>query len=92
MVSINSKHLTFKYGEHATTQGSNMFPVSVIVSKKVAKLAVDRNKLKRRLRELFKPSIKSKYTKGIVYTRKGANKLFFRELEDEAQEILSKIN
>lgn len=68
-----------------------MFPISIIVSKKVAKLAVDRNKIKRRLRGLFTTLETSKYNNSIIYTRKGVNKLTFSELKKEAQEILNTI-
>ncbi len=61
--------------------------VVVIVSKKVLKKAVDRNKLKRRLREIFKDSP----TKGIIYTKKGIGDLTYKELKTESEEILNKL-
>ena len=61
--------------------------VVVIVSKKVLKKAVDRNKLKRRIREIFKDSP----IKGIVYIRKGAGDLTYKELKAESEEILNKL-
>ena len=82
MVSVNSKSLTFK-----PSTINSPFMVVVIVSKKTLKKAVDRNKLKRRIREMFKDSP----TKGVVYTRKGVGELTYKELRAEVEKILNKL-
>ncbi len=62
--------------------------VVVIVGKKVIKKAVNRNLLKRRLREIFKDSP----TKGIVYARKGIENLTYKELKEQARQIIKQLN
>ncbi|GEM_PF-6320274 len=86
MGSVQSKYLTFKEGNKSTIR--TPFKVVVVVSKKIAKLATDRNKLKRQVRELFKNVSK----KGIVYTKKGITNLSFKELSADADELINKID
>ncbi|MCD5384301.1 MAG: ribonuclease P protein component [Candidatus Pacebacteria bacterium] len=86
MASIHSQHLTFKSVKDTTI--NSQFMVIVIVSKKVAKTAVKRNKLKRQTRALFVDSP----TKGIVYTKKGVGDLSYMELQNQAKEILKQLN
>lgn len=65
---------------------------SVVVSKKVAPKATERNKLRRRsyhaLRDLA-PKIKNSQ-KIVIFAKKGAEKLTFNELKAALQAILSK--
>ncbi len=84
MVNIHSQHLTFK----TDTTINSSFMVVVIVGKKIIKKAVNRNLLKRRLREIFKDSP----TKGIVYTKKGIENLTYKELKEQAQQIIKQLN
>ena len=66
---------------------------AVIVSKKVAKTAVSRNKNKRKVREIIKASAK-KIPEGcfcIVMLKKDLNKSLFKDVENEYKEILSKV-
>jgi ribonuclease P protein component len=91
MVNFSSKHLTLK-----TIEGPNKGPV-IIVSKKVAPLAVLRNRIKRRLRKLCTSELidTNKVVSPLVpviYTRKGVGELSFSELELEIKEIGGKIH
>jgi ribonuclease P protein component len=62
--------------------------VVVVVGKKVLKKAVERNKLKRRLREIFKDSP----TKGIIYAKNGIGNLDYDQLKEESKKTKDKLN
>jgi len=64
------------------------------VSSKIAKKAVDRNKLKRKGRESInkiKNKIKNGYN-GVFFFKKTSLDLSFKELEEEIKKILKKTN
>jgi len=66
---------------------------TVIVSKKVAKTAVLRNKNKRRLREIIKKQ-SGKIPQGYFYVvtlKKDLNKSVFADIENETKELLAHI-
>lgn len=73
----NSRYLTYKPDDSLER------PV-IIVSKKVAHLAVNRNKLKRRIREILRET----HHTGYVYTRAGAAERSFKELREELVALL----
>jgi len=96
MVNTHSKHITFK--QDPISKG-----LVIVISKKVAKLAVVRNKLRRRIKEIVRLKIKEKIQKinnttnksnlnlimlGILYTRKGITNLTFKELQKEVENII----
>ncbi len=93
MVKLSSKHLILKQLDNRVASVSS-YPVIVIVPKKFVKLAVNRNKIKRRLRHIFTEglSLKNKKLKGIVYVKKGISDLSYLDLKKEALEILSSVN
>ena len=62
--------------------GSQKLPLIIVVSAKVAKRAVDRNLLKRRIREIMRPQMSKKKYDYTVITRPGATGLSFKELEE----------
>jgi len=64
---------------------------SFVVPSKVAKKAVERNKLKRRARHIIKKML-PKIEKGlgvIIFFKKGAEKMTFSELEKEINDIFN---
>jgi len=66
----------------------------LVVSNKVIKRAVSRNKLKRRLREIIRkklPFIK-KGIDCIILARQGIGGLSFKELEERIEFVLGKLN
>jgi len=66
---------------------------AVVASTKVSKKAVDRNKLKRRLREIMRKEILPKVKigfDGILSTRKGLIELSFDELRNSTIELFKK--
>ncbi|MGA1862164.1 ribonuclease P protein component [Deferribacter thermophilus] len=68
--------------------------VGFIVSKKISKKAVIRNKVKRRLREIFRLN---KYdlpdtVNLIIVAKKGVEKVSFSDLEDEVRKLFKKIS
>ena len=65
---------------------------SVVVSKKVAKTAVLRNKIRRRGYSIFQKVQKELKNNGfiILFAKKGAEKATFAETEAQIQEILKK--
>lgn len=67
--------------------------VGIVISKKVAKKAVTRNKLKRRIREIVRSVIlKSKESVDLVIiVKKAAASASYLELESEWKNILTKI-
>lgn len=63
---------------------------TVVVSKKVAKRAVDRHLIKRRTYSLMKPYCRSsRYV--IIYAKMGAGTLSFKELSSELTHLLSRL-
>ena len=66
---------------------------TVIVSKKVSKTAVSRNKNKRRVREIIKKE-SEKIPQGNFYAfilKKDLNKSLFSDIQNEAKELLAHI-
>jgi len=64
-----------------------------VVSKKISPRATDRNTLKRRCREIFRPLLLRKQSMVIiVYPKKSALKAPYAELACEAEHLLGKIN
>lgn len=66
---------------------------AVIVSKKVSKTAVGRNKNKRRVREIFKKQ-SNNIPQGLFYIimlKKDLNKSLFQDMENEAKNLLAHI-
>ncbi len=62
--------------------GSQKKPLVVVVGAKVARRAVDRNLLKRRVRDIMRPAVKDKKNDYTVITRPGAPALTFAELKE----------
>jgi ribonuclease P protein component len=63
-----------------------------VVSKKVSPLAVDRNRLKRRIRAILQ-KFEKRMPPGVmlaVFTKKGAGQRTFKELEAEIESLLTK--
>ncbi|MCX6731554.1 MAG: ribonuclease P protein component [Candidatus Parcubacteria bacterium] len=84
---FSSPNLSLKIAP--TTEKQSRF--TFVVSSKVAKRAVDRNKIKRRARNIvrkFLPEIK-KQINAIIFFRKGAGKMTFSELEKEINDIFN---
>jgi ribonuclease P protein component len=77
---VHSPHLSLK-----VLKGEG--PVFVVVSKKVAKTAVLRNRLKRRVRSI----VQKNKLNGIFFTKKGATGLSFQELKKEVSSLVGKV-
>lgn len=72
--------------------GTDKTKIGFVVSKKVSKKAVDRNKIKRRLREVFrlkKQGIKTGLSI-VIMTTPSIKELSFKEIEKEAGNLLEK--
>jgi len=87
-MSSHSKHLTLK-------QDTELKGLVIVVSKKVAKLATERNKLRRRIKEIIRLELKTNkettrqdLVVGTLYTRKGITELDFSELKKEVVSLL----
>lgn len=66
--------------------------VSVVVSGKIVKKAVDRNTLKRRIYNLLRKHINTKTDKNVVIiTKKGVGKLSFPEIKKELEDLFEKV-
>ncbi len=87
----HSPHLSFRVYKISPKEAPAF---SFVVSKKVARLAVSRNVLKRRGRSVIQ-KIKERiqnHCVGAFFFKKGAEKLSFKELEEEVVFLLSKSN
>lgn len=85
----HSPHLSLK-SFHNTTSTNCHF--TIVVSKKVVKSAVTRNKVKRRLRMLFQELKPKKNVLGIFFAKKGIDTVSFSELRKEAYLLIGKID
>jgi len=88
---IHSENLSFLYKK---LEEENEVKISCSVSKKVEKLAVKRNKLKRQCREAIRlelPSIKTPIL-GVVSFKKNKNKVSYEDLREEIREMFSSIS
>ena len=65
---------------------------AVIVSKKIAKTAVSRNTIKRKVRSALVPLIPNKSLTILVYTKKGAAKLSVQKMGREFEVCLKTID
>lgn len=65
----------------ARNKGSQKKPLMVVISKKAAKRAVDRNTFKRRVREIMRPYIKKGMSDYTIIARQGAVGISFTELK-----------
>lgn len=61
---------------------------TVVVSKKVERNAVGRNKIKRRIREILKDISLPQNTTIVVYSKKGITQLSFQELKKEIKAVI----
>lgn len=84
----HSPTLTLVYGE------STNFQASAVVSKKVAKTAVERNKLRRQIYAILRDRHKEKSLAGvyIVIVKPPAQKLSFTDLRMELLTFIDRIN
>ncbi len=67
----------------------------IVISKKIAKLATQRNKLRRRIKEIIRTNTTQKPGFGVVgylYTHKGIIDLSFSDLKEELLQIIQKID
>jgi len=61
-----------------------------VVSKKISKKAVIRNKIKRRIRHISRENLKE--GKFVIVVKKNIADLEFKKLENDFKKIVSKIN
>jgi ribonuclease P protein component len=84
--NFHSPHFSFK--SQKADSGSARF--AVIVSKKMEKTAVGRNKIKRRMRAALSPFAKhAKPSVNFVYAKKGAAAISFKEIQKEINLLLT---
>lgn len=83
----NSSLFSSRILKNVENKGDFEPKVSVVVSKKVAKTAVLRNKIRRRAYEVVAKLPKKPYSI-ILFAKKGAEKATFKELEAQISEIL----
>jgi len=76
-------------------QSQKTLKIGIVVGKKVAKKAVDRNKIKRRIRNILIqaviPSTKAQI-EGVIMAYPGTNEKDFKGVKKDILEIFSKIN
>jgi len=64
--------------------------VTVVVSKKISKKAVIRNKIKRRVRHLSRENLKK--GKFVIVIKKDIADIEFQKIENDFKKIVNKIN
>jgi ribonuclease P protein component len=72
----------------SVSRGNKKKSVTVIVGKSVAKKAVERNRLKRRIRAIFRPLAKESGKNYVIIAQPGSAEASFAELKEE---ILKKL-
>lgn len=91
---INSEHLTFRFILHDKNifKENNLVKISFVAPKSIARLAVKRNKLRRKGYSALKSYIKKlpKSLIGVFLFRKYTEDLII--IQDEVSQIFSKIN
>ena len=80
---LSSEHFSIVMSRAAAVQGC-----AVVVSKKVAKGAVQRHLLKRRVREVIRPWCAEHQAGVIVYARAGSAPLPYSQIASELQKLL----
>lgn len=75
---FSSKHISCK----AIKKKNIKSQVRVVISKKVTKLAVERNRLKRQIRSVFE-EVSPCSVWAVFYVKKGAREVSFKELRNE---------
>ena len=60
----------------------------IVISSKTYKRAVDRNKIKRRIRAIFRENKKLKEMPLFIYIKKGTRELTFTDLKKEIESVL----
>jgi len=88
--SFHTPHLFLKV---LKSKIANKNLASVVVSKKVAKKAHDRNKIKRQTLSLLNPYIKGKKDglQVLVFMKKGGDSITFRDLRKEVDEVWKRV-
>jgi ribonuclease P protein component len=81
---VQSPHFSISVGEAA------LGGAAVVVSKKIAKSAVSRHLLKRRVMAVIRPYVEAHHTL-VVYAREGANELPYPVLKDELISLVRSI-
>jgi ribonuclease P protein component len=87
---LHSPHFTFRFLKNE----ENCYTIGVVASKKVARKAVGRNKLKRRGYEAtyrLQDQIKSSFI-GILFVKKGLDEIPFQDVVVELETVLKKAN
>ncbi|MDD5455448.1 MAG: ribonuclease P protein component [Candidatus Margulisbacteria bacterium] len=90
---------TLNHGKKLTGKGlviyfkqSEQLKVGIIASKKVDKLAVGRNKIKRTVREIFrlnKPFVVGDY---VIIAKSSILKMSYRDIKEDYENILNRID
>lgn len=85
--SFFSPYLSLKIAPTIENQSRFAF----VVSSKVSKKAVERNKIKRRARSIVQKNLSKikKQINAIIFFKKGAEKMTFQELEKEINDIFN---
>ena len=81
--TIHTPYFSLRVG----AKTNNTSTVAIIVSKKVAPRAVDRNRIKRRIRHALSPNTLQPHTY-LIYTKKQALTLTSEQLKEELQKLL----
>lgn len=90
--AIRSQLLTIKYVHNSRRRHSR---IAVVVSKKVLKKAVGRNRIRRRLYEIFRgelPRIKESYDIVCIVSSPEVRDMEFSELKENVETMLSSAN
>lgn len=84
---IPTPYFTFRYGDAKSETGTN----AVVVSKKVSKKAVTRNRIKRKTLAILKDELGEKNYDIVIYIKPQKEQIDDRLLEKYLKEVIEKI-
>lgn len=95
---VANRHFILYLGKQISDETQNL-KIGFVVSKKVHKRAVIRNKIKRRLREIFRIKLKDKSSEGIksyrsliVIAKSTTIDIDYRDMEKSIEDLLKRIS
>ncbi|MEA1909984.1 MAG: ribonuclease P protein component [Patescibacteria group bacterium] len=86
---IHSPAFTVRFRSLASARVKN--PIKFVVSTKISKKAVDRNKIRRRLKEIWKKFQLPQNSETIIYAKKEVLNLSFSEINELSKSAVKKL-
>lgn len=84
-------NLAFTVRHRKLFSSQKKIPIKFIVSTKISKKAVERNKIRRRLKEIWSKLILPTNTETIIYAKKKILELSFSEIKEISNNVAQKL-